>query len=348
VAETNISTSNALRKQLWETKLLRATQKEAYLTRLMAEGADAAVQVKTDLEKQQGDKITFGLIPRLSGNWIEDDAILEGNEEALLTYDFSVELKQYRTAVRDNGEMSRKRAMFDLTAEMETMLKNTGGEKLDQIMFDELGIGTGATTNPTQIVYPTSAAGVYASTATASTAKSGLDATNSKLTLDVISYTKMIAKTGRVGTTNRTFEPLRPIKQDGKDYYILVTSPQSLLDVKLTSDFKNAMQNARERSAENPLFRGAVAEWDGIIIHEHENCATAADGGGGSVKWTKACLMGAQSLVFAWGRRPELVEETFDYGNKRGVAFSMVCRPKKPKFNSVDYGSLGIYVANGN
>lgn len=348
MSETFISTSNNLRKTAWEVKLFRATQKEAYFSRFMGNDADSAVQVKTQLEKEQGDKITFGLIPRLSGNWKEDDAILEGEEEALSTYDFSLTLKQYRTAVRDAGELSRKRAMFDLSSEMETMLKQAGSEKIDNLAFDEIGVGTGATTNPSYIAYPTSVAGTFAVSGSAATAKSGLDATNSKLTLDFVSYLKMTAKTGRVAGTTRTFEPIRPIKVDGRDTFVLLTSPSALLDLKTTSEFKAAMRDAEVRGSENPLFRGATAIYDGVVIHEHENCATAADGGGGSVKWSKSVLFGAQSLCWAWGRRPEIIEKRFDYENKVGMAWSMVCKAQKPIFNSKDYGSLGVYLAHTN
>lgn len=352
MAETNIATTNALRKVAWETKLYRATEKNAYMMRLSGEGPDNVIQIKKDLEKEQGDKMIFGLIPRISGNWKKNDAILEGNEQALTTYDMSLELNQHRTAVRDDGEMSRKRVMFDLSKESEAALRVAGSEMIDNLIFDELGVGTGLSgetvTDPTYIAYPTATAGSFSVGTVPATVKAALHATNSKLTMDFISFLKMVAKNGRVAGVNRTFEPIRPYIFDGKPVYILLTSPSALLDLKQTSDFKSAMRDAEVRGSDNPIFRGATAFVDGVVIHEHENVATAADGGGASVNWSKGVLLGAQALAFAWGRQPEIIEKKFDFDNKIAYAWSMVCKAKKSAFNLKDYGSLGVYLSHVN
>ena len=84
------------------------------------------------------------------------------------------------------------------------------------------------------------------------------------------------------------------------------------------------------------------------MIHEHENCPPAADGGGATVTWAKVAFLGAQSLIWAFGRRPRLIEKNFDYENKHGKAWGVIARAKKPVFNSLDYGSLGLYLARTN
>jgi N4-gp56 family major capsid protein len=109
------------------------------------------------------------------------------------------------------------------------------------------------------------------------------------------------------------------------------------------------MREAEIRGKENPLFTGAVAIWDGMIVHAHENCAIATDSGSGSnVPWVKSVVLGAQALCWAWGKRPEVTEETFDYGNEQGYAIGMIAGVKKSVFNSVDYGSLGVYLSRTN
>lgn len=343
MAKTSFSTSDALTKKVWEEELFRDVLKEVYFGRFMGEGNKSLVQVKTELEKSKGDKITFGLRMRLSGAGVTSGQILEGNEEKLTTYSDDVSLEQYRHAVRDDGQLSRQRAMFEIDEEHEMAIKDWMSEKIDQLCFDALGVGDGATTNPTKIFYRDSS-GVSQGTGSAATAKAGLDATNSKLNLNFISFMKAWAKTGG----ERQYVPLRPVSVDGRDYYLLLVHPDCMYDLRADSSFQQALREAEIRGPENPLFRGATAIWDGVVIHEHENCAVAADGGGASVAWAKCAFLGAQSLLWAWGKRPELVSKNFDYENEHGVSVNMIAGVTRPAFNSLDYGSLGVYLARTN
>lgn len=343
MAKTSFSTSDALTKKAWEEKLFRDSVKESYFSKFVSSGADNIVTEKTQLTKDKGDEITCGLRMRLVGSGVTEGQILEGNEEKLSTHSMKITLKQYRHAVRDDGEMSRKRAMFSIGEESEMGLKDWMSEKIDQLCFDEISVGAGATADASKIFYKTSS-GVLA-TGTAATAKSALTTADSKLTLNMISFLKTWAQTGG----NRAYIPLRPVKIKGKDYYVLLTHNDALYDLRVDSNFQQAMREAEVRGAENPLFTGAVAIWDQVVVHAHENCAVATDAGAGSnVPWAKSVLMGAQALCWAWGKRPEVIEETFDYQNEQGYGINMIAGVKKSKFNSLDYGSLGVFLSRTN
>lgn len=344
MAKTSFSTSDALTKKAWEEKLFRDSVKESYFSKFVSSGADTIVTEKTALSKEKGDELTVGLRLKLSGAGVTEGQPLEGNEEKLASYSMKITLKQYRHAVRDDGAMSRKRAMFDISSESEASLRDWMSEKVDQLHFDELGVGAGATANPSKIFYKTGAS-TFLSTGTAATAKSALVAADSKLTLNFISFLKTWALTGG----NRSYIPLRPIKVEGKPYLALLTHPDAVFDLRTTSEFQQAMREAEVRGKENPLFTGAFAIWDGVVVHTHENCAIAADAGSGSnVPWVKSALLGAQALCWAWGKRPEVVQKTFDYDNEEGYAIGMIAGVKKSLFNSLDYGSLGVYLARTN
>lgn len=345
MAKTVFTTSNALTKKAFEEKLYRDIVKESYFSRFSGTTPQNLVHEKTQLEKGQGDKITFGIRMRPTGAGVTSGQQLENNEESLSTYDSSVTLEQYRHAFRDNGAMDRQRAVFSISEEQEAAIKEWGSEKVDLLHFNALGIGAGATTDPSKIFYLSGAGGTLSATGTAATAKAALHASGSLINTSFISALKTWAKTGG----NRTYVPLRPVKVDGKEYYILLVHPDCMYDLKQNSTFQNAQRDAQERGKDNPLFAGATAIWDGVVIHEHENCAIAADGGGGAnVPWAKCAFMGAQALVTAWGKRPELINESFDYGNEMGVAIDMILKVGKPVFNSLDYGSLGVYLARTN
>lgn len=342
MALTTFATGNALTKKVWEEKLFRDSVKLSYFMRFSGEDSSSLLQVQNALEKSQGDRITFGLRMRLTGAGVTSGQVLEGNEEALTTYSHNVTLEQYRHATRDNGAMDRKRAMFSISAEAEAAIRDWGSEKIDQLCFDAIGVGSGATADPTKIFYKTSA-GVLA-TGTAATARTALTAADSKITPAMISTLKAWAKTGG----GRAYTPLRPVKVDGREYYVLLVHPDALYDLKVDSTFTQAQREAEIRGKDNPLFQGATAIWDGVVIHEHENCAVATNGGGGSVAWTKAAFMGAQALLWAWGQRVEIVQEEFDYGNQKAFGFGMIAAASKPQFNSLDFGSMGVYLARTN
>ncbi len=337
MAKTSFSTDNALTKKVWEEKLFRETLKISYFTKFMGEDQDSLVYVKTNLEKDQGDKITFGIRNRLTGAGVTSGQTLEGNEEALSSYDYSLSLEQYRHAVRDNGAMSRQRAMFDIDVEAEAAIKDWGAEKIDSNCFNAI------LSSPTKVAYLTSST-AYAVADDFATAKAALT-TSSLLVPNFISYVKTLAKTG----DNRAFTPLRPVKVKGRSYYILLVHPDAMYDLKTNSSFQQAMREAEVRGPENPLFEGATAIWDGVVVHEHENVTIGTDAGAGTnVPYVQAVLMGAQALCWAWGRRPEVIQETFDYGNEHGYAIDMICKAGKPVFNSKDYGSIGIGLARTN
>jgi len=94
--KTIFSTSNALTKKLWEERLFRDVEIESYfVSRFMSEDDNNVVQVQTDLTKEQGDQVTFGIVPNLTGDGVTSGQTVEGNEEGLLSYDYSVLLEQY-------------------------------------------------------------------------------------------------------------------------------------------------------------------------------------------------------------------------------------------------------------
>jgi len=334
MAKTTFATGNALTKKVYEEKLYRDTVKAAYFHRFMGESSDSVVSVKSNLEKQQGDRITFGLRMRLTGAGVTSGTTLEGNEESLTTHDYSLSLEQYRHAVRDAGAIDRQRAQFSIDKEAELALKDWGSEKIDTLCFEALEASR------TRILYHVS--GAMTAETTPATAKAALTvAANSLITPGFISQIKTYAKTGG----NRATIPLRPIKFDGQDWYILLVHPDVMFDLKNNSAWLQANREAENRGKDNPIFRGASAIYDGVVVHEHETCSIDLVGGAGAIPFADCSLLGAQALCWAWGQRPELVMESFDYGNQHGYAWGMLGAVGKPVFNSEDFGSLGVYVS---
>ncbi len=343
MAVTTVATGDAITVKAYAEKIFRETLKQSYFSRFMGSGSDACVQVDTRLEKEAGDRITFPLRYRLQGSGVTGSGTLENNEEALDTASFNVTLEEYAHAVRVRQGLDVQRPAFDLNSEASMAIKDWGTEKIDQLCFDAIGIGDGATTDPTKIFYPNSS-GVFTGTGSAATAKAGLHATNSLISPAFVEALKTWAMTGG----DRAQIPLRPIKVGGKKYYILLVHPDCLYDLRTNSTYLAFLREAEVRGSENPIFAGAEAIINGVVIHAHENVATFTNGGGASVAGAKCALLGAQALVWAWGRRPKLVEKSFDYDRQKGVAWSMIAGVSKTQFDSKDFGLLGVYLARTN
>lgn len=323
MSKTAFSTGNALTKKLWEEELFRDAVKLSYFDKFMGSTMESLVYVKTELEKQQGDKVTFGIRMRLQGAGVTSGQALEGNEESLTTYDYSLSLEQYRHAVRDDGAMSRQRAMFQISEEAVSALKDWGAEKLDLLAFNAIQA------SPTKIFY----GGTATSTATLTA--------SDKLTPALISKVKAWALTGG----GRAQTPLRPVRVDGAGYFILLVHPDQMYDLKRDAEFQQAMREAEVRGPQNPLFKNSTAIWDNVVIHEHENITRYTNWGGASVSGATSVFMGAQALCWAWGKRPEVVSKKFDYDNEEGYAWGFIGATGKPVFNSKDYGTIGVYTA---
>lgn len=336
MGKTIFETSNALTKEIWEERLFRDVEIESYfVSRFMSEGENNIVQVQTDLQKSQGDRITFGIVQNLAGDGVTSGQQLEGNEEGLTSYDYPIILEQYRHGTRTRGKLDVQRAMFSIPNTSREKLKIWGAEKIDKLLVDAL------LASPTKILYRDGTTGAPSGTTVSATAKAAISAANSKITPNFISALRVWAKTGGDAQTYR----IRPVKMEGHEYYVLLVNPAVMYDLRIDSDFQQAQKDAMERGKNNPLFRGATACWDNVVIHETERIPLFSDGGGGSVTGAFGALMGAQALVWAWGERPNTVQDTFDYGNEQGWAWEMMSKAGKPVFNSKDYGSVGVVFA---
>jgi hypothetical protein len=119
-----------------------------------------------------------------------------------------------------------------------------------------------------------------------------------------------------------------------------------LADLENNTSFLQARREAETRGKDNPIFTGAYAIWNGVVIHAHENVTTGTTGGtGGNVPYTQSYILGERALVAGFAKYPEIVQETFSYGQEHGYASLAMFGLEKPQFNSMDYGSVCVVTA---
>ena len=125
----NTTVPAALVKKAWAKQLWKEAQKDNFFAKFTGEGPENIIQVKTELKKDKGDKITIPLVMNLTGAGVTGDNQLEGNEEALQFYDCAVEVDQIRHAVRLQGRMEEHKTQINLRAAAKEGLKNWLVEK---------------------------------------------------------------------------------------------------------------------------------------------------------------------------------------------------------------------------
>ena len=133
---------------------------------------------------------------------------------------------------------------------------------------------------------------------------------------------------------------MRPIRVDGNDYYVMVIHPEVAYDLFELDEFQQIQREAQVRGNDNPLFKGALGIYNGVVIHSHEGVNTFDNGGGAAVKGARNLFMGAQAACFAESSDMMWVEKTFDYGNQLGISAAKIYGVDISDYNSKDYGVI--------
>lgn len=355
---------DALRQELWGKELLDDVMRDVgNITRFMGEDSNNIIQVSRELKKSKGDIQTFGLVARLAGDGVTGDSELEGQEESMNSYAEQVAIDQIRNAVRLTGKLDAQKTVYPQIEKARENLRIWMKEFLARQIFFKLGGVTNTTlvdTNgvviggraawsntPDYIPDADEAAGVGARYLCADTdGTDGLDSAKT-MTLDLVTKVSTLAKLAS--------PQIQPLEADGESFYVMYLHPLQARDIRISSDWKTAQQNARDRGEKNPVFRGALGYWSNVLLLENEyapwldisvagnSFRGAASGTDCAADCARALLCGRQAVLMAEASNPEaLVVETFDYKNKDGVAAAFIGGLQKAMFNSKEFGVIAL------
>lgn len=304
--------------KVWAKKVWHEGVKDSYFDKFTAMDGSNVVHQNKDLTNVKGDSVVFGLMMNLSGAGVEGNrATLTGNEEALNIYDFTVNTQLVRNAV-SRFEADDQKTQYDMLKEIKGALKQWLSDWFDNKLITKL---TTTIPNPTETVYASAANTVSSTTA------------NDKLTTALISRAKRKAMMHA--------PKVQPIKVDGMDKYIMLVSPWAAKDLKDDAKWLAAQQNANVRGSKNPIFTGALGEYDGVILYEYER-VSLSNGGASSANVCYNLLLGKQAACFAVARPAKHIEQTDDYGNVAGNGIAFYGAVEKTKFNGKDYGTIQV------
>lgn len=303
--------------KVWAKKVWHEGVKDSYFDKFTATDGSNVVHKNKDLENVKGDSVVFGLMMNLTGSGVEGNRQkLAGAEDTLNIYDFTVNTKLVRNAV-SRYEADDQRTQYDMLKEIKIALKQWLSDWLDDRLISRLSY------NPSngEVLYA-SAAGTQSSITA-----------NDKLTTTIISRAKRKAMMHA--------PKVQPIKVDGMDKYIMLVHPWAARDLKDDPKWLAAQQNANIRGSKNPIFTGALGEYDGVILYEYER-VQAASIGASSANVCQNLLLGKQAACFAVSRPAKHIEQTDDYGNIAGNGIAFYGAVEKTNFNGKDYGVINV------
>jgi N4-gp56 family major capsid protein len=369
MALTNFAALTENQKTVWAMDTWRMARNFSFIDKFLGTGPDALIQHITELKKtEKGARAVITLVADLEGDGVVGDRTLEGNEEAMKSYDQVIRIDQIRHANRHEGRLAEQKSVVDFRSNSRDVLAYWLADRMDQLAFLTLsGINytlrnNGAPRIGSDFPYLEFAADVTAPTAMRrvrwdNTAKQiVVGGTTTAVTAtdtpawELFVQLKALAKE----------QYIRPLRAGaGKEYYVAFLTPQAMAKLKLDPTFMQNLRHAEARGDNNPLFTGDPVVIDGIVFHEHRHVfntsgATSGNkwGATGNVDGCQILFCGAQALAMADIGPPTWVEKGFDYDNSQGISVSKIMGFLKPKFNSIyasntvqDFGVISAYVA---
>jgi N4-gp56 family major capsid protein len=355
MAATSYGVNDPLAVKLWSKRLSVEVLKNTWIGRFMGDSSSDVIQIKDETQKSAGDKITYGLRMQLTGAGVIGDGTLEGQEEALTTYNDSVLINQLRHAVRSAGRMSQQRVPFSIRDEALSGLRDWWSDRIDFSGFNQL-CGFTPTNTPAGALgaADTRWTGLQAVTAPDSNhiirsdaSAVGDDSITTTATFSLSMIDKAVER-ARVATP-----AIRPVTVGGKPFYPVFIHPYQVTDLRTNTstgqwlDIQKAAMTGGEVQ-DNPIFDGSLGVYNGAILHSDYRVTPGVNQSNALTQVSnvrRAVFVGAQAAMCAYGRdngpeRYTWVEELFDYENELGVSAGLIWGLKKTVFNSTDFGTI--------
>lgn len=373
MALTNFAALTDEQKTIWSKDLWRQARNMSFTNRFLGKGPNSLIQHITELKKsEKGARAVITLLADLTGDGVAGDRTLEGNEEAMQTFDQVIRIDQLRHANRHKGRMADQKSVVEFRGNSRDVLAYWMADRIDQMAFLTLsGVSyarhnNGALRVGSDLQYLEFAADVTPPSAgrrlrwdqSGSPGQGSLvanAATSDVASNDTPCWNMFIAL--KAYAKDRYIRPV--VEAGGEETYHAFLTPQAMARLKLDPDYKENLRHAQARDSKNPLFTGTTVKIDGIYLHEFRHVYNTTGlasgskwGGDGTVEGCQVLFCGAQALGMADIGAPYWVEEGFDYENQQAVSVGKILGFLKPRFGTIyeggaveDFSAISCYVA---
>lgn len=360
MALTEFSSSSAQAVKHWADELAYEFVQDLPFGKFTGRNENAIIQILPHLEKNAGDQIKYDLMLQNRGPGVQGDAELSGYEEQLSFSQTTLNIDQLRNGFK-YGAMGQQRTLHDLRRA--AMLNSKGWFQwaIDGLLWAYLCGLAGDQTKNISAIYNAGdggAGGFAGNTWKTPDAGHKLDLSSNTFDIRMLDYLKEKAVTA--------VPAVRPIVIDGSDKYVVCLGPYQVTELKAGGSASAALSqwaeiHARigEKGAKNPIYTGALGEYNNMVIHEINNMPYDSTG-----PKSYGLLLGAQAGAIAYGNAwddedtkavggPGMfswIEEKLDYKNKKGVGVAGIFGIQKNQFDvdgtNTDFGVVQLITAD--
>lgn len=345
MAFTEFGTGDVQAVKRWSDRTMYETFGRMGIRSLIGRSKDSVIQLVTDLDRQPGDTVYYDLLAQDRGNGVDGDATLEGYEDDLTYYQDTLKINQKRKG-HAFKRMSQQRTVHDLRADGRFSLTKWWAWFLEAGLFAHLAgaSGDGSETVVGAIGADTGSADFAGNTITALDADHLVDNGSSAFDLDMIDDAIAKAKVSN--------PRVAPAMIGGEEKYIAYLHPYQVRSLRQSAtavrSITDIWSNSGPRGNSNPIYSGALGEYNGVILRESEFVPSVSTDRVG-------IMLGAGAGVIAFGNAWDKLsrgttdgsffrvdEEMRDYKNRKGMAASSVVGFKRCQFNSKAFGVIGL------
>lgn len=356
---TNSTAAAGLTVQQWDDRFFTEYLQANRFKPEMGTSPTSVIQVKEDLTKKPGDKITFALVNRLTNSATTGANTMEGNEEDMASRSHRITVDKRRNAVRF-AEIEAQKSAISLRNAAKAVLKDWAMEDTRDLIIEALGSIAGKTyfsasdaekdtwtvRNQDRVLFGNALANYDPDH---NLALANVDNTMTFGANDLALMKRMAL------SADPKIRPVRDEK-NGRRYFVCYTGPLTFRDLKQDSDILQAQSQVSLTEENSRLFKGGDLVWDGIIIKEVDDIGLISSVGAGSIDVAPVYLCGAQAVGMGFAKRWTSRTEEFDYGDKYGCETHAIYGVEKLRFGTgandddtpKDHGVVtGFFAASG-
>lgn len=365
--------NNGLARQQWINKYLTSYVRISGFKPYMSTRSNAIIRVRNEFKNEAGDVINIPLILELQGRGVIGSEVLEGNEEEM-----GQENDQLRVNWRRNGVVVPKSTQFRteidlLNAARERLVKWSATSLRTDIIsaFKSVIIpGTadadGFLLADSAVSYETSTAGQrntylqnnndrmlfgidYANSSSGNWATSlgNVDATNDRMSAQVIDMAKAQAKQTTNNLNGISINPYMVDDDAGRDWFVMFMGSRAFYQATRDPIIAQADRDARERGVDtNPIFQGGDRIYNGVILREIPELTPIPGAGAAGVDVDRSFLCGTSALAIGYGQDPTpRTDKDRDFQFRPAVAIEELRGQKKTSYRGTNFGTVEVFTA---
>lgn len=357
MAVTVFGTNDSETVKAWSRRLSVEAPKHTDIAPLIGTSMDSIIYRKDELSKGPGDRVRCTLRSQLIGRGRTEGEALEGHEESLQFFTDDLLINELVHAVRSdaNGTISQQRVSFNLREQSYQALRDWMADRMSLCFFTQAAGYTGGsitfegeTIQMGGVTYgfnaptaPSTGRIIRPGSHSTDQAIETADSANDDMSLELIDRAVYAAKTSN--------PRIRPARTSNGRKYVMYLHPAQVHSLRTSTTKGEWLDIKMQMRDDDALYRGAIGEWNNVILRESEHVAPGVDETDDSEITTvrRAVLLGAQAVMMGYGRGSNTTnmgwrEELFDYGRQVGVKAGTLFGMKKTVFNSSDFGCIVV------